>query len=84
MLSQILWVKPAGYSHERGRCFVASSLVLWRPSGAGSLDQTSAKSGSVASTQLLLGDAEPLALSLRVEATQPDGTVGLFAPDFIQ
>ena len=67
----------------RGRCFVASSLVLWRPSGAGSLDQTSAKSGSVASTQLLLVDAHHLALSLLVEATQPDGTEGLIAPDFI-
>ena len=36
-------------------------------------DQTSAKSGSIASTQLLLGDVEHLALSLHVEARQPDG-----------
>ena len=73
-----------GYSQKRGCSFVASSLLLWRPSGAGSLDQTSAKSSSIASTQLLLGEAEHLALLLHVEATQPVGTVGPFAPDFIQ
>ena len=41
------------------------SLLVW--------DQTSAKSRNVASTQLLLGDTEHLALSLPVKARQPDG-----------
>ena len=37
-------------------------------SSAGSLDQTSAKSESAASTQLLFGDTNHFGLSLRVEA----------------